>query len=570
MTHVENKIYAKETRVVALAATLLSIAAFVWFYSRGEVLLYGDAVAHINIARRLFDSRSPGPLQLGTVWLPFPHLLTMPFVVNDWLWRTGVGGSIPSMIAFVLGAVGVFRLVRVRGSRLAAAMAAGIFGINPNLLYMQSTAMTETIFLATVIWSVVYLDEFVRRMADPTLLEAQGAVAVQPAAKALERCGMVLAASILTRYDGWVLAAICGAVVLVVLALRWKRLSDEAKRGVLRSAVDFYLLCALVPLLWLAQNYAIAGNPLDFANGPYSAKAIEQRTATAEMPGHPGKGDMVVAAIFFLKAAKLNVSWGAWERWMFAALLVGTALAIFRWRRHSVLLLLWFVVPFYAYSVAYGSVPIFMPVWWPHSYYNVRYGLELLPAFSVFIGLLIGAASALRWSRARWAVIAGAVALVGGSYLAAVRATPICLREARLNSVHRVALEARLGAELRKLPRESTLLMFTGSYVGALQREGIPLRRVVNEGVHPEWDYALADPAGYADYVVAVGEDPVWYAVRNFPAGLERVEQFDPEGKPQVTLYRSTRGNGGGGSSGVHKGTELLARGSARIQKNPF
>ena len=82
------------------------------------MLLYGDAVAHINIARRVFDSRTPGLLQLGTVWLPLPHLLILPFIVSKQMWQSGSGGSIPSMAAFVFGVLGIFRLVRtVTGPR---------------------------------------------------------------------------------------------------------------------------------------------------------------------------------------------------------------------------------------------------------------------------------------------------------------------------------------------------------------------------------------------------------------------------------------------------------------------
>ena len=66
----------------------------------GEVLLYGDAVAHINIARRVFDSKTPGLLQLGTVWLPLPHLLMFPFIISNEMWQSGSGGSIPSMAAY--------------------------------------------------------------------------------------------------------------------------------------------------------------------------------------------------------------------------------------------------------------------------------------------------------------------------------------------------------------------------------------------------------------------------------------------------------------------------------------
>ena len=151
---------------MAVCACVASVASFFWFFLQGELLLYGDAVAHINIARRVLDSRTPGAVQLGTVWLPLPHLLSMPFVINDWMWRSGVGGSIASMMAYVLAVVGMFRLVRDRASRFAAWLAAALLGLNPNLLYMQSTAMTESIFLAAVIWAVVYFDEFVRGCAD--------------------------------------------------------------------------------------------------------------------------------------------------------------------------------------------------------------------------------------------------------------------------------------------------------------------------------------------------------------------------------------------------------------------
>src|SRR5216683_5519694 len=98
--------------LVAQLAAAISIASFFYYLRHGDLLLYGDAVAHINIARRVFDSQTPGPLQLGTVWLPLPHLLMMPFLLSSWAWRTGVGGSIPSMIAYVFGAIGIFRLVR--------------------------------------------------------------------------------------------------------------------------------------------------------------------------------------------------------------------------------------------------------------------------------------------------------------------------------------------------------------------------------------------------------------------------------------------------------------------------
>src|SRR5689334_22044472 len=128
-----------------LASTGLLVLWF--FYSRNEILLSGDAVAHLNIARRVFDSRTPGPMQLGTVWLPLPHLLIIPFVVNQGLWTSGLGGSIPSVISYLIAGLGLFRLLST-WSRLAAWVGALIFAANPNVLCVQTTALNEPMYLA--------------------------------------------------------------------------------------------------------------------------------------------------------------------------------------------------------------------------------------------------------------------------------------------------------------------------------------------------------------------------------------------------------------------------------------
>src|SRR5271167_3527113 len=102
----------RETALVAQFAACVSFISFAFYFQHNGLLLYGDAVAHINIARRVFDSRTPGLLQLGTVWLPLPHLLMIPFLLSDSAWQSGISGSIPSMVAYALGAAGIFRLVR--------------------------------------------------------------------------------------------------------------------------------------------------------------------------------------------------------------------------------------------------------------------------------------------------------------------------------------------------------------------------------------------------------------------------------------------------------------------------
>ena len=163
-----------EGRLTLLLAAL-SVAALLYYYAHQQLLLYGDAVAHLNIARRVVDNRHPLESygQLGTVWLPLQHIAMLPFVWVNTLWQSGIAGAIPGMVAFVLGTLGLFRLVSARAGQLPAFLAAAIYALNPNLLYMQTTAMNEPIFLAFFIWALVYLDEFLRATA-PTSKRLRG------------------------------------------------------------------------------------------------------------------------------------------------------------------------------------------------------------------------------------------------------------------------------------------------------------------------------------------------------------------------------------------------------------
>ncbi len=536
----------RELALVAGVATCISVISFLSCFRQGTILLYGDAVAHINIARRVFDSRTPGLLQLGTVWLPLPHLLMIPFLLSGWAWRTGLGGSIPSLIAYVAGVVGLFRLVRgalsghahpEAGARLAAWFAALVYGLNPNLLYLQATAMTETLYLALFIWAVVFFSEFAQQIsrADEETRHA--------ATRSLTKCGICLAGAALTRYDGWFASAAMAA--LGWLMTRRLRSGREALRGSVRN---FVLLAATAPVFWLAYNGIIYRNPLEFANGPYSARALEQKAAKLGLPPHPGSHNMRIAATYFLKSAELNLAEGNWQKAWVVMLLAGSLVVLVFGRGLSPLLLLWVPLPFYMLSIAYGGVPIFLPVWWPFSSYNVRYGLQLLPAVAVFAGLVMYFLIAMiRNMAGRSLVVVAMSSLVAVSYISVWRAQPVCFREAWVNSRSRIALEGELAGRLKTLPPDSTLLMYLGDHVGALQQAGIPLRRVISEGNHrtwkqpsdPEglWERALADPAGYADYVVAIEGDPVWVATRD--RGFQPLAEIEVPAQPRATIYRA-------------------------------
>ena len=196
--------------------------------------------------------------------------------------------------------------------------------------------------------------------------------------------------------------------------------------------------------------------------------------------------------------------------------------------------------------MAYSGVPIFLPPWWPFSIYNARYGIELLPAFAVF-GVLTFyfTVGLLRQPAAKAAVAAVLIVFAGWSYASVWRSQPISFREAYVNSRTRIPLEKELANTLREFPAKSTLLMYLGNHVGALQRAGIPLRRVIHEGNHRTWkqpvdaeglwEKTLANPGQYVDFVVAFAGDPVAEKVQR--QKLVPIAVLHATGQPACIVY---------------------------------
>ena len=524
-------IQRREIQTVIFLCTVASLLAVVWSWRTGSMLNYGDAVAHLHIARRVFDARLPRLSMLGSVWLTLPHLLMLPFThVYGW-WANGAAALPASIFSYVAGCVGLYKLLRRWLKPLPAALALAFFALNLNLLYLQTTAMTEPLFLCETIWIAEWMVEW--RLAldeDPKrAARLQGVIAV------------LLVAATFTRYDGWIMAAIAWTGIGIAL-LKRRRLASWS----------FWLASAFVvaaPIAWFVYNQICFGDWLEFARGPYSAKAIEERTATPSSgPPHPGWHNYGVSFLFFMKAALLDAVAASWGNLFLALSCLGTLWAWFTKRRQAFLwaLLLWIPAPFYAYSVGYGSVPIFLPCWWPHSWYNTRYGMELLPALALGAGFAIHLViAAVREFKSAWGkyAVAVIVLLLGGNLLQMLHEIPLTYEEGIKNIEARRPLEeqipAVLRAELAARPG-ATILMDTSTYPNLVAFAGIPLRQTINESDLWIFHQALADPAHRAALILAFEGDAVDKAVKAHPEGLIAVRRFHAHGQPEGTLYRSS------------------------------
>jgi hypothetical protein len=495
------------------------------------MLNYGDAVAHLHIARRVIDSHRPGLSQLGSVWLPLPHLLMIPFVsVYAW-WANGVAGLIPSAIAWLAACLGLYRLSRRWFPVHASALALAFFALNPNLLYLQTTAMTEPLFVCEMVWATLWLVEWRSCLDGGNRSRAD---------RLLYAIAVVLVAAVFTRYDGWIMACLAWIAIAVTLV----------RRGRLGSRAFWIVtvLIAAAPIVWFAYNAVVFGDWLDFMRGPYSAKAIEIRTATPGAgPPHPGWHNPWVSLKFFLKVAVMDATGAHWGKWLLGLSVAGMAWGWLIARRRAILwtLLLWLPVPFYAYSVAYGSVPIFLPPWWPHSWYNTRYGLELLPAFALGLGffshfVLTGVREFIpAWTKY---VVAALAAVVVLNAAAVVHERPLVYVEGTKNIESRRIYDAEVPEAMRGLlaaPPDGAVLMNTSVHPEFVAFSGIPLRQTINESDREYYQAALAAPATHAGIVLAFEGDEIDQAVRAHPEGLVLVRRFSSKYQPPGAIYVS-------------------------------
>jgi hypothetical protein len=447
------------------------------------------------------DSQTPGYSQMGTVWLPLTHWAMLPFVRHDDLWFKGLAGSIPFAFFFVMGGCFLFATVRrVFQSTPAAITAVAVCALNPNLLYIQATPMTEGMFFGCLA-AVLYFSVRFR--------DTQAWWAVFGA-------GVALLLGTLTRYDGWFLIPFVGLYFLLT-----------AQRSRFAVAFVFCLLASLGPVFWLIHNHIMAGDALDFFHGPYSAKAIQGNA------DYPGKGYWPRAFQFFGFAAYFCAG-------PVLAMLgvLGLIPALVRKAFWPVMLLL-LPPAFYLYSMHSGGTPIFVPVLYSGAYYNVRYGLSLLPLLALTTAALVAVFPP--WMRSKVAV----VAIVAATVPWLIHPNPqnwIVFEEGEHNYLGHRQLDRQVEDYLRPRYVQGDGIVTSFGATTAIYRElQIPLRETLTGDNGPVWDAAskASPPFPHQRWAVVLAGDWAEKAVQS--AGCYTLEQsFKVTDAPEIHIYKRT------------------------------
>ncbi len=90
--------------------------------------------------------------------MPLSHIIMVPLAWNDFLWRTGLAGTLTSMPCYLIASIYVFLTARrLTGDSRASFIGSLVFVLNPNILYLQTTPLSEPILFATLAAASYYL-----------------------------------------------------------------------------------------------------------------------------------------------------------------------------------------------------------------------------------------------------------------------------------------------------------------------------------------------------------------------------------------------------------------------------
>lgn len=467
------------------------------------MIAYGDAESHLNISKRVVHSLTPGMAQLGGIWLPLPHLFLAPLVYFDFLWRSGLAGSIVSGICYVITSIYIFKLIYLlTHTLLPSFLGTLVFCLNPNILYLQSTAMTELPLIALFTLSTYFLAEYL--LDDTKLLS-------------LIKAAFFGLLSTLTRYDGWFLVVFESFTLFFYYGYLFiKTHQSELKQKLLGLVILFSTLAFFGIGLWILWDWLVLGDPLYFTTSPFSAKSQQQGwLARNELPTyHNLPLSFEYYSQTFTENSGLILTVAAC---LGLTLFLASRRGFIKW-----LIVLLTLVPFifYVFTLYIGQSVIFIPNLTPDSFewqlFNVRYGVVMIPTVAIFFGYLLAFINRIEWHLLLVVVLSTQLFLFYSGNVQAI---------SRLDGISGLSASKRTDAEnwLKNNYDGGLVLVDDFARTVSLIRSFIPMQNTIYIGNKPYWEESLAEPEKHAQWIILQENDTLWNTFYNTQEKQQRL-----------------------------------------------
>lgn len=508
----------KSEILLLLILSILSIYYYYFYLQNGLGLAYNDARSHLDIGRRVVEGLKPGFAQLGSVWLPLPHLLMTITIWNDFMWHSGLAGAIISMIAYVTTGLLIYKFLdALKVDMVSKLIAVFVFATNLNILYLQSTAMTELLLIGTMTFASYELLKWGQTKDILFLIKS----------------AFWIMLSTLVRYDGWFLlfwATMVITYIVFISNLELGKLFYKTKLSTLvnkakesykvteGTLILFLTLASFGIVLWLLWNLIIFKDPLYFALGPFSAKAQQDQLDTAGVL--QTKHNLFLSIKFYYYALVYNCN-------AFMVLL-GAIGSIMIWFDKKIskdvkLCITALIAPlvFNILALYMGHSVLFIQGLSGDTWFNVRYGIMLMPSIAIYIGYLLYKSKSLKY------ILIGLIFFV--TFFAFTSHDAVTIDDARVGSSQKNVSEVSGWLKDNATDQKGFILISAASHDAIIFSSGLPMKRFIHEGTGLYWEDATAEPDQWARWIIMRtydDNDLTWKNVKDSP-GFEKYELVD-------------------------------------------
>ncbi len=500
-------------RTIFLIALIMAISSTAWFYSTDTIVAYGDAESHLNIAKRVISSITPGLAQLGGIWLPLPHILMIPFVYFDFLWRTGLAGSIVNGIAYIISALFIFKIGKLLLKDPSASFVASlVFMFNLNILYLQATPMTELTLIVFFILSTYFFIKYLSHEKTPNLVLA----------------ALFGFCASLSRYDGWFFVGI-EAMILALFYNPFKKIPhsfneilsawDSKKWFKMEGTVLMFITLGFLGIfIWLGWDFLILGDPLYFTHSEFSASSQQQGwLSRGQLPTYH---NVWLSFLYYFLTA-MN---GTGILLFFASIFGFFAYLSNKENKNRFLigLLIFNIFIFYVLTLFMGQSVIFIPHITPANFdwnlFNVRYGIMMVPFVAIYFGYLFGKFK-LAGKFLLLILFASQFGLYAIGYSQAL---------SYHDGIEGLSSSKRLDAEKWFKVNYDGGLVLEDDFSRQLSivRSGVPMQNVIYIGNKPYWEESLVEPEKYVRWIIVQQNDTIDKKIYQPPAMNGRLFKY--------------------------------------------
>ena len=211
--------------------------------------------------------------------------MLLPFSLVDLLFKTGFAGTFVSLPSIAIAAMVLYRIIKEQTDiSWIAFLGACLYFLNPNILYLGITAMTEALFMLFFVISAYYFQRcffsnlFPSSWQEHTIIKSSAHNAYFDEAyqtigskykfiisNSMLKCSFFVALATLCRYEAWPIPVLL-AIFTIFSIMRIRSIDKSPQASVfIKRQLAVAILCIIVSfsgiVIWISYNWIYQSEP---------------------------------------------------------------------------------------------------------------------------------------------------------------------------------------------------------------------------------------------------------------------------------------------------------------------